>query len=59
MLRSDISSRIVEDYPYISSVGSVNDISSDEVRSIIDNGSYVKNIGFDIKKYDNLWAEIK
>lgn len=59
LLRSDISSRIVEDYPYISSVGSVNDISSDEVRSIINNGSYVKNIGFDIKKYDNLWAEIK
>lgn len=59
LLRSDISSRIIEDYPYISSVGSVNDISSEEIRDIINNGSYVKNIGFDIKKYDNLWAEIK
>lgn len=59
LLRSDISSRIVADYPYISSVGSVNDISSDDVRSIISNGSYIKNIGFNIKKYDNLWAEIK
>lgn len=59
LLRSNISSRIVEDYPYISSVGSVNDIASDEVRSIINSGTYVKNIGFNIKKYDNLWAEIK
>ena len=59
LLRSNISSRIVEDYPYISSVGSVNEIASDEVRSIISSGTYVKNIGFNIKKYDNLWAEIK
>lgn len=59
LLRDDISSRIIEDYPYISSVSGVNDITSDEVRNIINNGSYVKNIGFNIKKYDNLWAEIK
>lgn len=59
LLRYDVSKRIVADYPYISSVTSVNEISSDEVKDIIANGSYVKNIGFNIKNYDNLWAEIK
>lgn len=59
LLRGDVNKRIVEDYPYISSVTSVNELSSDDIKEIIDNGSYVKNIGFNIKKYDNLWAEIK
>ena len=58
LLREDINKRIIDDYPYIGTVSDVNSMPSDEIYSIIKNGSYVKNIGFDIKYYDNLWAEI-
>ena len=59
LLRNDIGLRIINDYPYISSIREINEISSNEIKNIIKNGTYVKNIGFDIKYYDNLWAEIK
>ena len=59
LLRKDIGLRIINDYPYISSIREINEISSNEIKNIIKNGTYVKNIGFDIKYYDNLWAEIK
>jgi len=59
LLRKDIGLRIINDYPYISSIKDINEISSNEIEGIIKNGTYVKNIGFDIKYYDNLWAEIK
>ena len=58
LLRNDISTKIVNEYPYISpnriiqkSIVTSNDIFK--------NGHYVKNIGENIKKYDKLWADIK
>lgn len=59
LLRDDISKKIVEDYPYISTNHSANDMSNYELKKIIDNGNYVENIGEKISLYDKLWAEIK
>lgn len=59
LLEKEINKRIIESYPYVSTVKDVNYYNSDYIKSIINNGSYVKNIGYDIKYYDNLWAEIK
>ena len=59
LLDSDINKKIIESYPYISTLKDVNYYNSEYINSIINNGSYVKNIGYDIKYYDNLWAEIK
>lgn len=57
LLRSDVSKKIVDAYPYISTVKGVN--KEENIRTIINNGSYIENIGYDIKLYDDLWAEIK
>jgi len=59
LLRDDISKRIVDDYPYISTNSNINNMSSYELNKILNNGNYVKNIGSDISLYDKLWAEIK
>lgn len=59
LLRDDISKKIIEDYPYISTNINANNISDYELKKILNNGSYVKNIGSDISLYDKLWAEIK
>lgn len=59
LLRKDVNKKIVETYPYISSLYNVGDYDSEEIKEIIKNGSYIKNIGYNIKYYDNLWAEIK
>ena len=56
LLRKDVNVRIINSYPYISSLKDVNSIN---VKDVINNGSYIENIGYDIKYYDNLWAEIK
>jgi len=58
LLRNDVSTKIVNEYPYISP----NKIIQKSVvtsRDIFKDGHYVKNIGQDIKKYDKLWADIK
>ena len=58
LLRNDISSLIINEYPYISPNSVVqNSIISES--EIFNNGYYVQNIGFDIKKYDKIWADIK
>lgn len=59
LLRTEINKQIIESYPYISAVKNTNQYTSDYIKKIINNGSYVKNIGYNIKNYDNLWAEIK
>ena len=59
LLRNDISKRIIEDYPYISSNKNVNNMNKNEIKKIIENGSYVENIGNNISLYDKLWANIK
>lgn len=59
LLDKDVNKKIVDSYPYVSTVKGVNYYNSDYINSIITNGSYVKNIGYNIKYYDNLWAEIK
>ena len=59
LLRTDISTKIVKEYPYISPNMWSNDMSKDEIKEILNTGTYVKNIGPKIKEYDKLWAEIK
>lgn len=57
LLRTDVSQKIVDEYPYISPNKYIsNSISLNE---IFYNGYYVKNIGSNIKQYDKLWADIK
>lgn len=59
LLRRDVNKRIIEAYPYISTLYNNNEYSSKEIEEIIKNGSYIENIGYNIKYYDNMWAEIK
>lgn len=59
LLRDDISKKIVTEYPYISTNKNVNSIPSYELVNILNTGTYVKNIGSNITKYDRIWAEIK
>lgn len=59
LLRDNVSKRIVEDYPYISTNSAANNMNDYELKKILNNGSYVENIGANISAYDKLWAEIK
>ena len=59
LLRNDVSKRIVEDYPYISTNKNVNNIPNNELNKIFSSGHYVENIGSNISLYDKLWADIK
>lgn len=59
LLRDDVSEKIINAYPYISSNKNVQKISDYELKKIIKNGNYIKNIGENISLYDKLWAEIK
>lgn len=59
LLRRDVNKRIIEAYPYISTLYNNNEYSSKEIEEIIKNGSYIENIGYNIKHYDDMWAEIK
>ena len=58
LMRNDISTKIVNEYPYISPNRIVQN-SKVTSRDIFNGGHYVKNIGENIKKYDKLWADIK
>ena len=51
--------RIIEEYPYISTNKTVNTLPDSELEEILTHGTYIKNVGADIKKFDNLWARIK
>lgn len=57
LLRTDVSQKIVDEYPYISPNKNIK--NSISLNQIFTNGYYVKNIGSDIKLYDKLWANIK
>ncbi|MBQ3470600.1 spermidine/putrescine ABC transporter substrate-binding protein [Candidatus Saccharibacteria bacterium] len=59
LLREDISARIVEEYPYISPNNGLISENEAEIQEILENGSYVENVGVDIKKLDRLWARFK
>ncbi|MBQ6320732.1 spermidine/putrescine ABC transporter substrate-binding protein [Candidatus Saccharibacteria bacterium] len=59
LLRDDISRRIVEEYPYISPNVSVASLPESELDEILTRGTYVENVGANIKLFDKLWAKIK
>ena len=59
LLRSDVSKKITDDYPYINTGLYSKNVSDEELSNILYNGSYVKNIGMNIAAYDRIWAEIK
>ncbi|MBQ7802549.1 spermidine/putrescine ABC transporter substrate-binding protein [Candidatus Saccharibacteria bacterium] len=59
LLRPEVAEKIIDDYPYISPLSSVGTLSNAEISEILENGSYVKNVGADIKKFDKLWAKYK
>lgn len=59
LLRNDVSQAIVDEYPYISPNRSVASLPDSELKIILANGSYVKNVGADIKAFDKLWAKYK
>lgn len=59
LLRPDIAQRIVDEYPYISTNQYVESLPQAELEQILANGSYVENVGADIKKFDKLWAKYK
>ena len=63
LLRDDVSERIIEEYPYISTNKNISSLTDEEIYEILSNGSYVKNSLVNgengIRKFDKLWARIK
>ena len=59
LLRDDISKRITDEYPYISTNKNNSNLSNYQLNNILTKGSYVQNIGSNIKNYDRIWAQIK
>ncbi len=59
LLRDDISQRIIDDYPYISPNKNIETLPADELAEILRRGSYVENVGADVKSLDKLWAQYK
>ena len=59
LLRDDICQRIIDDYPYISTNKNISNYKEDELKQILNNGSYIKNVSGNIKKFDRLWAKMK
>ena len=59
ILRDDVQKKITDEYPYISTT--VNNMTQDydELTHILYDGSYVKNIGYNVSKFDKVWAQIK
>ena len=51
--------KIIDDYPYISTNKNTSNYSDEELKEILENGSYIKNVGENIKKFDRLWAKMK
>jgi len=68
ILRPDVMKRIIESYPY-KNVNKETELLLDETYlnnnaanlsiEVINNGTFVKNIGSKIKDYDKIWIEIK
>ncbi len=59
LLRDDVCQRIIAEYPYISTNKNVTNYSRYELEKILRNGSYIQNVGENIKKFDRLWAKMK
>ncbi|MBR3319604.1 spermidine/putrescine ABC transporter substrate-binding protein [Candidatus Saccharibacteria bacterium] len=59
LLRPEVAQMIVDEYPYISTNKYVESLPEIELKQILANGSYVENVGSDIKKFDKLWAKYK
>lgn len=63
LLRDDVSKKIIEEYPYISTNKNISSLTDEEIYEILSNGSYVKNSLVNgengIRKFDKLWARIK
>lgn len=68
ILRPEVMKRIIEDYPYINVNEKTAILLSDEYLSnqasnittdLFQRGTFVKNVGEYVKRYDKLWAEIK
>lgn len=59
LLRNESCQRIINDYPYISTNKNVTNYSDAELEEILQNGSYIKNVSTNIKKFDRLWARMK
>lgn len=59
LLRDEVCQKIIDDYPYISTNKNTSNYSEEELRKILNNGSYIKNVSENIKKFDRLWAKMK
>ncbi len=59
LLRPDVAQTIVDEYPYISAIKGVETLPESELETVLTNGSYVENVGADIKSFDRLWAKYK
>ena len=59
LLRDDVCKKIIDDYPYIKTKKNVNSYPEVLLNEILINGSYIKNVGENIKKFDRLWAKMK
>ena len=59
LLRDEVCQKIIDDYPYISTNKNTSNYSEEELRNILSNGSYIKNVSENIKKFDRLWAKMK
>lgn len=59
LMRDDVAKRIVETYPYYSPNLSAGTLSDEELNEIFTRGSYVENLGDNLKKFDKLWARYK
>ena len=59
ILRSDVNKKITDEYPYINTTYDNMNLDYDELYNILNNGTYVENIGSNIALFDKVWAEIK
>ena len=59
LLRNEVCEKIIEEYPYISTNRRVSNYTQEELNEILSNGSYIKNVSENIKKFDRLWAKMK
>ena len=59
LLRDDIAERIIAEYPYITSNRNVPQAASDDLDTILSHGTYIENVGSDIKKFDRTWSRYK
>ncbi len=59
ILRDDVQKKITDEYPYISTTVNNMTLDKDELTHILYDGSYVKNIGYNVSKFDKVWAQIK